>query len=178
MSIENLPNKQITHYHFERATLRVGGLAPMPAAGDDDTVFVRIHNAYETEVITWTAKCDGGAPVIPSPLGPSCPFGLNDNLVLLDMKISAVSPIPIGGGQAGHIFGMSGLYTYAKKSAGDVVKDIQIGKLPIDDDFLTTADTTFPAENFLDEGILDTTGEVPPMEDTTILQSPLRDRAP
>lgn len=159
MPPENLPNRQGTSYTYSRQTIHHPGLVQMPGAGPINTdtgtpapsVFVRIHTPYETEIVVWTAECEGGAPLVPSPVDPLEPVGLSANMILLGMTISGVVPVPKGGG-AGHIWLMSGTYIYGKKRPDGPICDIKLGKMPYEKHGV--GDNYFAKENF-SMGIVD-----------------------
>lgn len=171
MPPENLPNRQSTSYSFRRQTSHVTGLMQVPAAGPAGTpcIFVRAHAPYEVEIVTWTAESEGGAPIVPSPLSAATAVGLNENRILLDMQIGGVVPIPKGG-NAGHIWAMSGVYRYGKIQPEGPIGDLKLGKLPYEKH--AVSDNYFAKENFS----LDIIDPKPPAPDYPIipLQAPIQ----
>ena len=182
MPPENLANRQGLSYTYVRQTIHMPGLAQMPGAGPAGTpcVFVRVHNPYELEIVTWSCECEGGLPLVPSPLSAANAAGLNDNRILLSMTISGVIPVPRGGG-IGHVFVMSGTYTYGKRQPEGPITDYKLGKLPYETHGVS--DNYLPKENFV-MGIIDPVPPKPkyplenPSADTGINQEATRQRGP
>lgn len=134
MPVENQTNRAETHYSINRSTMHITGLVQTPVAGPKGTPsrIIRTHAPVEVEVVTWTATSEGGPPVIPSPYHPTFTGGLNANRLLLNSQLGHIVQCPIGGGNPGHIFTISGVFTYAAVTAGPIVRDYYSGKYPFE----------------------------------------------
>lgn len=166
MPVENLPNRGTTSYGVSRQIIHKSGLIPMPAAGPKGTptTFARIHAPYEYEIVSWTAECEGGLPVLPSPYGPTSendptpnPLGLNANRVLISASPVATLPIPLGNGN--HKFLCSGTYVYGAVQPAGPTAEMKLGKWPYEQHKKT--ENYIPATAY-STGVLDTS-MVPPL---------------
>lgn len=140
---------------------RESGLVQIPAAGPDgeDCVFVRVHSGMVVEAVSWTATRRGDHPVIPSPYGPDCIFGLNDDMIWIRSEETAIVPTPTGDSQGRKIYSMSGTHYYGRKRVPKQGKllDLRLGKLPFDNGLASA--NTFPKENYK-TGFIDSTKDV------------------
>lgn len=147
---ENLPNAQTTEYSVTRTTYHVPGLAQMAPSGPagQPSLFVRIHAPYEQELVMWTAKREGGPPVVPSPVDPDSPLVYAPNLVLLDFKFSMPVVMPIGAGTPGHIWVVSGYALYGKIQPEGLIRDYKSGTMPWEQTNPVDYPNYFPKTNF------------------------------
>lgn len=167
---ENLTGRVETHYSINRSTGYMTGIIQTPVGGGKGTAarFIRVHSPVEVEIITWTAKSEKGPPTIPNPYSSEFTTGLNDNLVLLSSSIGTVMPVEIGGGTRGHVWSVSGVYTYGAVKAKPIVRKYLLGKYPFDGDVTTVSQNYIPEESF-SKSILDPA--VP--DDELILDNPI-----
>jgi hypothetical protein len=125
-----LPNRQTTDYQVSRTRIYLPGLMPVGVAGPDGTPtqFVKYQAAQEWHLVTWTATCESGPPVVPSPIDPAIGYGINTNYVLINMSFGGIIPVPKP--DVGHILTMSGWYLYALQIPEGPTAALKLGALP------------------------------------------------
>lgn len=178
-SPEEFLNAQDTEYSVTRTTLHFPGLEQVGAAGPVGTpcLFIRVHAPYEQEVVQWSAKRLAGPPVVPSPVDPASPLGYSPNLILLDFKFSIPILMPMGGGNPGHIWLVSGYALYGKKIVEGPICNYRTGVMPWEQNTKNPSQwdypNYFPADKF-QMGIIDPR----PASSTLTFDNPIQDPTP
>ena len=121
-----------------------GGKVQLPIAdAGQSCAIVDLSAPTQVKMVSWVVTRKGLLPIAPSPAT------VDSEHVLIDSEIGAHFPMLLVGG-GGHLWGLSGVYTYALKTAIKPEETgLPLGKYPID---ATPANTlNIPADVFSDQ---------------------------